>query len=176
MIRPRFACETAVVIVVAPPVVNPTQTGPSASKCPRTGSGFAFAEKDPSASDLGKRVACPEIESPNDAQQILVVNWAPTDPGVLPHSASEVRLPGRMRQLQTRARAGKHHAYAQGCCVDADTEGLYLRVKDGKIEMSPNPFRSADASDPGVAGQPKAEKWMLGPPESRTGFSGPFIN
>ena len=176
MIRPRLPCEIAVVIVAAPPAGSPTQAGQSAPTPPRTGSGFAFAEKDPSASDLGKEVAYSEIESPNDAQQILVIDSGPSDPGVLPHSASEVRLPGRMRQLQTRARAGKHQAYAQGCCVDADTEGLYLRVKDGKIEMSPNPFRSADASEPGVAGQPEAEKWMLGPPGSRTGFSGPFHN
>ena len=176
MIRPRLPCETAVVIVVAPPVVNLAQTGPSAPTYPRAGSGLTFAEKDPSTSDLGKEVAYSEIESPNDAQQIPVINSGPTDPGVLPHSASEVHLPEKKRHLQVGARAGKHQAYAQGCCVDADTEGLYLRVKDGKIEMSPNPFRSADASEPGVAGQPKEEKWMLGPPGSRTGSSGPFHN
>ena len=158
MIRPRLPCETAVVIVAAPLVVNPTQTSPSASTYPHTGSGLAFVEKDPSASDLGKKVAYSEIESPNGAPQILVVSCDPTDPGVLVHSAFEVRLPSRRRQLQIRARAGEHRAYAQGCCVGADTEGLYLRIKDGKIEMSPNPFRSADASKPGMAGRPEAEK------------------
>jgi len=158
MIRPRLLCETAVVIVAAPLLVNPTQSGPSASTYPRAGSGLAFAEKDPSASDLGKKVAYSEMESPNDAQQILVVNCDPTDPGILLHSALEVRLPGKKRQLQIRARAGEHRAYAQGCCVGADTERLYLRVKAGKIEMSPNPFRSADASKPGMAGRPEAEK------------------
>jgi len=148
MIRPRLPCETAVGIVAAPLGVKPSQTGSSASTYPCTASGFAFAERDPSTSDLGKEVAYSEMESPNGAQQILVINLGPTDPGVLPHSASVVRLPGRMRQLQSRARAAKHQAYAQGCCVGADTEGLCLHVEDGKIKMSPNPFRSADASEP----------------------------
>jgi hypothetical protein len=149
MIRPRLPCEIAVVIVAAPPAGSPTQAGQSAPTPPRTGSGLVFAEKDPSASGLGKEVAYPEIESPNGTQQILVINSDPTDRGILPHSASVVRLPGRMRQLQSRARAGKHQAYAQGCCVGPDAEGLCLRVRDGKIKMSPNPFRSADASEPG---------------------------
>ena len=124
MIRPRLPCETAVVIVAAPLGVNPAQTGRSASAYPRTGSGFASAEKARPASDLGKKVAHSEIESPNGAQHILVVNCDPTDAGVLLHSALEVRLPGRMRQLQIRARAGKHQAYphAQGCCIHADID------------------------------------------------------
>jgi len=142
MIRPRLPCETAVVIVAAPLVVNPTQTSPSASTYPRTGSGLAFAEKDPSASDLGKKVAYSEIESPNDAQQILVVNCDPTDPGVLLHSALEVRLPGRMRQLQTRARAGEHQAYtrAQGCCIHGDMDRNWDLPRTRMCEIDPRSF------------------------------------
>jgi hypothetical protein len=142
MIRPRLPCETAVVIVAAPLVVNPTQTSPSASTYPRTGSGLAFAEKDPSASDLGKKVAYSEIESPNDAQQILVVNCDPTDPGVLLHSALEVRLPGRMRQLQIRARVGKQqdYAHAQGGCVGADTDRNWDLPRTRTCKIDPRSF------------------------------------
>jgi len=140
MIRPRLPCETAVGVVAAPLRVRPTQTGRSASTYPR--SGLAFAEKDPSASDLGKKVAYSEIQSPNGAPQIPVVNSLPTDPGAPLDLALKVRLPGRMRQLQIRARAGKHQAYAhaQGCCIHADMDRNWDSPRTRTCEIDPRSF------------------------------------
>jgi len=142
MVRPRLPCETVVVIVAAPLLVNPTPTGPSASTYPRAGSSLAFAEEDPSASDLGRKVAYSEIESPNGAPQILVVDSDPTAPGVPQDLALEVRLPGKKRQLQIRARAGKQQAYAhaQGCCILADMDWNWDLSRTRTCEIDPRSF------------------------------------
>lgn len=73
MIRSRFPGETVLAIIAAPPAVTLTEACPSGLTPLRTRNDGVFVEKDPSASDLGKKVAYLAIQSPDDAPQTLEV-------------------------------------------------------------------------------------------------------